>query len=67
MPVGMLVEDAACTASGCPAELTRIAPESHCPVTHGGVGVALSVHPAMAYGELIVTAGAPSSRTRGVA
>src|SRR5215204_159816 len=64
VPFGTQVDAPTIVASGTPPPSTRTAPVSHCPVTHG-LPLELSAHPAIAYGDAIVTAGCPERSTRG--
>src|SRR5262249_11786074 len=65
VPVGTQVEEPVMLATGTPPASTRVAPTSHCPVTHGGGGVPGSAQPAVTYGEGSVTTGWPVRSTRG--
>jgi hypothetical protein len=57
VPVGTHVDEPAWTATGVPPANTRVAPDVHCPVTHGGVDVVDRPHPTTTYGVASVTTG----------
>jgi hypothetical protein len=67
VPLGAQIDVLDCTSIGCPFESTRVVPVSHVPLTHGpfaAIGGG-SAQPAITYGLLISTLGAPVSMTRG--
>ena len=47
-PVGTQTALPIAVATGAPPAITRTAPTTHCPVTHGGLPEPLSPHPAIA-------------------
>ena len=51
--------------TGLPPASTRVAPMTHCAVTHGGVEVVESAQPATVYGVASVTTNWPPTCTRG--
>jgi len=54
-------------ATGCPIEVTLIAPTTHWAVTQGPLPAGgANAHPATAYGAAIVAIGMPVSVTRGL-
>ena len=54
-------------ATGCPIEVTLIAPTTHCAVTQGPLpGGGTKAHPATTYGAAIVAIGMPVTVTRGL-
>ncbi len=68
VPVGTHVPWLDCTSSGCPRDVTRTVPLTHCadtqgPFPFGGGG---NVQPAIAYGDVKSTVGCPLTRTRGL-
>lgn len=65
VPVGIQVDWLTSVATGAPPAITRVAPMTNCPVTHGGVDVVASAHPAIAYGLVTLTRGCAESVTRG--
>jgi hypothetical protein len=52
--------------SGCPPEVTRVAPVTHWPVMQGAVGVPVRAQPAMTYGFVRTIVGTPPTVTRGL-
>ncbi len=67
VPVGAQIEVLLWTSRGWPFDVTLVVPLSHCPVTHGplAAGGGGRTQPAITYGEVISTLGAPPSVTRG--
>src|SRR5215207_4730619 len=51
-------------ATGCPMASTRIAPTTHCPVTHGPPDTGGNGQPATTYGAAMVATGWPLTSTR---
>lgn len=65
VPVGVQTDWLINVATGAPPARTRTAPTMNCPVTHGGVGVPVSPHAAITYGDVNVTIGCADTVTRG--
>jgi len=61
---GAVTATPVCTTSGCPFEVTRIVPTTHCAVTHGGTGGSIPGHPATTHGTAIVAVAIPDTITR---
>jgi hypothetical protein len=67
VPVGMQIDTPLMITTGCPIEVTRTAPTTHCPVTHGPLPAGgTKAHPATAYGAAMVVIGVPETVTRGL-
>jgi hypothetical protein len=56
-PVGTQTAWLVWTITGRPPARTRVAPTTHCAVTHGGLGTLASAQPATTYGVASVTIG----------
>jgi hypothetical protein len=67
VPVGAQIAWLLCTSNGCPLDVTRVVPITHCAVTQGplAAGGGGSAQPATTYGAVIVTVGWPLTVTRG--
>ncbi len=64
--MGTHTETPVMMASGCPRDSTRIAPITHCPVTHGPFPAGgTNAHPATAYGTAMVATGIPETSALG--
>ena len=68
VPVGAQIAWLLNTTNGCPFEVTRVEPTSHCAETHGplAAGGGGNAQPATTYGPEIVTVGCPLTETRGL-
>lgn len=67
VPVGAQTDAPDKSASGCPDEVTRTAPTTHCPVTQGPLPAGgTKAHPATVYGAEIVATGIPDTVTIGL-
>jgi hypothetical protein len=64
-PRGTQTECPVIVTTGAPPAVTRAAPATQCAVAQGGVPDPASAQPAIAKGEVSVTAGWPDSSTRG--
>jgi len=65
VPLGEQTDVLACSTTGDPADVTRVAPVDHCAVTQGGEPdvMAGQVQPATLYGAAMVTMGMPITVT----
>src|SRR6266853_4035693 len=63
VPVGTQTDCPAIVTTGAPPAITRTAPTTQCAVAQGGLPEPVSAQPAMANGEVSVTAGWPDSST----
>lgn len=61
------MEEPLCTSSGCPNEVTRVVPVSHCAETQGGIGGGTSGHPLITQGLESSSEGMVLSVTEGLA
>src|SRR5579871_4929129 len=68
VPLGAQMAWLLSTTSGCPLDVTRVEPTSHCPLTQGplAAGGGGRAQPATTYGAMIVTVGWPLTVTRGL-
>jgi len=65
VPAGVQIACPLMTTSGCPFEVTRVVPVTHCAMTHGGIVGGIPGHPATIHGEEMSDEGMPPSVTRG--
>jgi hypothetical protein len=67
VPVGTQVATPVMIVTGCPSDSTRVAPTTHCAVTHGPFPPGgTNAHPATTYGAAMVVMGEPETVTRGL-